>query len=114
TMAKINTIMNYGTVNNGPGGGAKLIKDTLLYNFGIKVDFYAHVNFVDFEDLILKLGGLDISVDCAIQGHRLKSPELDVTKPESYELYTMPIGYRHLDPYMALWYVRSRGSSSDF
>ena len=44
-----------------------------------------------------------------IQGHRLKSPTLDATKADSYELYTLPIGYQHLDPYMALWYVRSRG-----
>jgi LCP family protein required for cell wall assembly len=115
TMAKINTIMNYGNVTYGPGGGAKLIKETIQYNFGIKVDFYARVDFMNFQDIIAKLGGLDISVDCAIQGHRLKPPyNLDVTLPESYELYTMPVGYRHLDPYMALWYVRSRGSSSDF
>src|SRR5258708_7353300 len=37
TMAKINTIMNYGDQKNGPGGGAKLLEDTILYNFGIKV-----------------------------------------------------------------------------
>src|SRR5260221_10064238 len=114
TMAKINTIMNYGNVTYGPGGGARLIEDTILYNFGIKVNFYARVDFVEFQNLIGKLGGLDISVDCAIQGHKLKSPELDVTKAENYELYTLPIGFRHLDPYTALWYVRSRGSSSDF
>ncbi|MEP7290065.1 MAG: LCP family protein [Chloroflexota bacterium] len=113
-MAKINTIMNTGNVKYGPGGGAKLIKDTLLYNFGIKIDFYARVDFVQFQNLINKLGGLDISVDCAIQGNRLKSPDMDVTKPESYELYTLPVGYQHLGAYMSLWYVRSRGSSNDF
>jgi polyisoprenyl-teichoic acid--peptidoglycan teichoic acid transferase len=114
TMAKINTVVNYGNEKYGPGGGAKLMKDTLLYNLGIKIDFYARVDFRNFENLVAKLGGLDISVDCAIQGHRLKSPDLDYTKEESYELYTMPIGFLHLNPYMALWYVRSRGSSSDF
>ncbi len=114
TMAKINTIMNYGNVKYGEGGGAKLIEDTILYNFGVKVNFYARVNFVNFEQLINDVGGLDISVDCAIQGHRLKSPELDVTKPENYELYTLPVGAQHLGAYMSLWYVRSRGSSSDF
>lgn len=114
TMTKINTVVNYGNTKNGDGTGAKLMADTLLYNLGIKVDFYARVDFVQFEHLIAKLGGLDISVDCAIQDYRLKSPELDYTKPESYELYTMPIGRRKLDPYMALWYVRSRATSSDF
>lgn len=114
TMAKINTIMNYGNTKYGDGGGAKLIEDTILYNFGIKINFYARVDFVNFEKLINTLGGLDISVDCAIQGNRLKSPELDVTKAENYELYTLPVGAHHLSAYMSLWYVRSRGSSSDF
>ncbi len=114
TMVKINTVVNYGNTTFGPGGGAKLMKDTILYNLGIKVNFYARVDFAQFEDLIAKLGGLDISVDCAIQGYRLKSPDLDYTKEENYELYTLPVGQHHLNPYMALWYVRSRGSSSDF
>jgi LCP family protein required for cell wall assembly len=114
SMDKINTVMNTGNVDGGTGGGAKLIADTILYNFGIKVDFYAHVNFVEFQDLIAKLGGLDISVDCAIQDFRLKSPTLEYNDPKSWELYTLPMGYRHLDPYMALWYVRTRASSSDF
>ncbi len=114
TMTKINTVVNYGNLKYGDGGGAKLMKDTLLYNLGIKVDFYARVDFVQFEQLIAKLGGLDVSIDCAIQDYRLKSPDLDYTKAESYELYTMPIGRRKLDPYMALWYVRSRATSSDF
>ncbi len=114
TMVKINTVMNSGEVKYGAGGGVKLIEQTILYNFGIKIDYYAHIDFVQFEKLIGKLGGLDISVDCAIQGHRLKSPELDYNDPNSYELYTLPIGFHHLSPYMSLWYVRSRGSSSDF
>src|SRR5581483_984995 len=102
TMVKINTVVNYGNTTFGPGGGAKLMKDTILYNLGIKVNFYARVDFAQFEDLIAKLGGLDISVDCAIQGYRLKSPDLDYTKEENYELYTLPVGQHHLNPYMAL------------
>src|SRR5579859_769398 len=112
SMMKLNTVMLEGN-KGGASEGAQLLKDTIQYNFGIKVDFYAHVNFDGFQKIIGQLGGLDISVDCAIQGHRLKSPTLDAYKADSYELYTLPIGYQHLDPYMALWYVRSRGSSSD-
>jgi LCP family protein required for cell wall assembly len=114
TMTKINTIVHYGNQTYGPGGGAKLMKETLLYNFGIKVDFYARVDFVEFQALIAKLGGLEISADCAIQGHRLKSPDLPYNEESSWELYTLPIGFHKLSPYMALWYVRARGSSSDF
>ncbi len=112
TMLKLDEVWVTGE-KDGPDGGANLMKATMLYNFGIKVDFYAHVNFYAFQQIIAQLGGLNISVDCAIQGHRLKSPSLDAFKADSYELYTLPIGWDHLNPYMALWYVRSRGSSSD-
>jgi LCP family protein required for cell wall assembly len=114
TMVKINTVYNYGNVKYGDGGGAKLMKETLLYNLGIKLDFYARVDFVEFQKLIQKLGGLEISVDCGIQGYKLKDPKLPYYDESSWELYTLPVGHYKLDPYSALWYVRSRGSSSDF
>jgi LCP family protein required for cell wall assembly len=112
-MDKINTVVNYGNQRYGPGGGAKLIEQTLLYNYGLKIDFYARVDFVNFQEIIKELGGLQISVDCAVEGNKLKSPDLDITKPENYEPYTINIGVHKLDPYTALWYVRARGSSSD-
>ncbi|GAB4552538.1 MAG: hypothetical protein OHK0023_20670 [Anaerolineae bacterium] len=113
TMRKINTVAARGIEMYGKGGGVRLMKETLLYNFGIKVDRYARVGFTQFQDIIQLLGGLDISVDCAIQGNRLKSPELDPSVADNYEVYTLNIGRHKLEPYMALWYVRSRGSSSD-
>jgi polyisoprenyl-teichoic acid--peptidoglycan teichoic acid transferase len=113
TMRKINTVMNEGNKLFGEGGGVKMIKDTIQYNLGLKVDYYARVDFVQFQKIILALGGLQISVDCAVQGNKLKSPDLDYTSPESYEVYTLNIGVHTLDPYTALWYVRARGSSSD-
>jgi LCP family protein required for cell wall assembly len=115
SMMKINVVVNEGNVQLGKGKGAQLLKETIKYNFGIDVNFYARVDFASFTDLISKMGGLDISIDCAIQGHRLKPPYTgDYNDEASWELYTLPIGYRKLDPYMVLWYVRSRGSSSDF
>jgi LCP family protein required for cell wall assembly len=113
TMVKLNTVAAWGDSHNN-GQGIKLLEDTILYNFGIKIDFFAHVNFASYEQIIGKLGGLDISIDCAIQDYRLKSPTLDYKNPDSYELYTLLMGYKHLDPYMALWYVRTRAGTSDF
>jgi LCP family protein required for cell wall assembly len=110
---KINTVMNFGDVKQGVGNGAKLLKDTILYNFGIRVDFFARVDMVWFEKIVQALGGLDITVDCAIQGHRLIDVKGDYNDPKNWELYTLPIGARTLDPYMALWYVRTRYQSSD-
>lgn len=114
TMTKINTVMNYGNQRYGVGGGAKLLKDTILYNLGLKVDFYARVDFVEFQSLIAKLGGLDISIDCALEDWKLKSPDLDYNDAANWEKVILNVGRRKLDPYTALWYARSRNSSSDY
>ncbi len=114
TMVKINTVMNYGNTKYGEGKGAKLLKDTILYNLGIKIDFYARVDFVSFQTLIAKLGGLDISVDCALEDWKLKAPNLTYNDPESWQKVILNVGRHKMDPYTALWYSRSRMSSSDF
>jgi hypothetical protein len=53
-------------------------------------------------------------VDCIIEDWRLKSPEMDVHVAENYAMFTMPIGLHVMDSETALWYVRSRRTSSDF
>ena len=113
TMDRINLAYALGESSNYPGGGFGLMKDTILYNLGIEVDHYARVDFDDFMRIVDELGGLDISVDCAIADWRLISPELDPLNEDNWEYYTMPIGRQRLSPYMALWYVRSRKTTND-
>jgi LCP family protein required for cell wall assembly len=112
-MGKLNTVVAFGNQNLGRGEGIKLMKETIQYNFGIKVDFYARVDFVTFQEIVTKLGGLELTVDCGLQDWKLKSPELDITLAENYEPFTLNIGKYTLDGYTALWYVRSRVTSND-
>jgi len=113
TMDRINLAFAYGARGDYPGGGFGLFKETILYNFGIALDYYARVDFDDFKMIVQQLGGVDVSVDCAISDWRLIDPELDPTVEENWEQYTLPIGRQTLDPYMALWYARSRVTTSD-
>ncbi len=113
TMERINLAYALGESSGYPGGGFGLMKETILYNFGIEIDHYARVDFDDFQRIVEELGGLEVSVDCAIRDWRLIDPELDPSLEESWEQYTLPIGRQTLDPYMALWYVRSRVTTSD-
>ncbi len=113
TMERINTAFAWGASNDYPGGAFGNLKDLFRYNFGIVLDHYARVNFTEFMKLIEWLGGLDISVDCALQDWRLKDPELDPGLEDSWENYTLSVGLHHLSPYMALWYVRSRQTTDD-
>ncbi len=114
TMERVNLAYALGAGNDYPGGGFGLMKETIRYNFGINVDHFARVNFDGYMRIIEELGGLEISVDCAIEDWRLKSPELDQTDEENWEYYTLPIGRQKLSPYMALWYARSRMTTNDF
>ncbi len=113
TMDRINRAYAIGEMSDYPGGGFGLMQETFLYNFGIPIDHYARVDFSDFTRIVDELGGLAISVDCSIEDWRLIDPSMDPTLEESYERYALPIGRQTLTPYMALWYVRSRYTTSD-
>jgi LCP family protein required for cell wall assembly len=113
TMDRLNLAYALGESSEYPGGGFGLMKETLLYNLGIEVDHYARVDFDDFMRIVEELGGLEVSVDCAIADWRLKDPALDPQVEDNWEYYTLPIGRQTLSPYMALWYVRSRKTTSD-
>ncbi len=113
TMDRLNLAYALGVSSGYPGGGFGLMKETFLYNFGIEIDHYARVDFNDFMRIVEELGGLEVSVDCAIADWRLKDPDLDPQVEDNWEYYTMPIGRQTLSPYMALWYVRSRKTTSD-
>jgi polyisoprenyl-teichoic acid--peptidoglycan teichoic acid transferase len=111
-MHKINQAYYIAETHN-EGTGVDVLKETIKYNFGIEVDHYARVNFDGFRYLIDEVGGIQITVDCIIQDWILKEPGLDISVAENYEMYTLPIGIHTLNSHYALWYVRSRRTSSD-
>ncbi len=113
TMDRINTAYAWGASDGYPGGGFGLLQDLFRYNLGFAPDHYARVNFTSFMKIVEALGGLPISVDCALTDWRLKDPSLDPGLEENWEEYTLGIGRHLLDPYMALWYVRSRKTTSE-
>ncbi len=113
-MEKVNKAFQHGQDSYYPGLGPALVKDTLLYNFGIEIDRYMLVDFGQFEEIIDTLGGLSVPVVCAYTDYHLKSPELNPNVEENWGLYTVPIGVVQMDGDLALWYARSRLKSNDF
>ncbi|MBI3764760.1 MAG: LCP family protein, partial [Chloroflexi bacterium] len=75
-----------------PGGGPAYLEETILYNLGIPVDYYARINFDAFKEIVDTLGGIDVPVSCAIQDWRLKSPELDPQNADNWYLFTQATG----------------------
>src|SRR5262249_1664261 len=80
----------------------------------IRIDRYAKINFDGFKQIVDSLEGIDVPVDCPLTDYHLASPKLDPNVESNYKLFTLPIGYHHMDGALALWYVRSRETTSDF
>ncbi len=72
-MDRINTAYEYG-VGNYPGGGAALLRDTIAYNLGIRIDHMAMVDFSGFSKIVDTLGGIDVPVACPYTDWRLIDP----------------------------------------
>lgn len=113
-MQRINTAYQSGESGGYPGGGTGLLKDTILQNFGIRIDHAAMVEFDGFRRIVDTLGGIDLPVACPYTDWRLISPGLDENNENNWWLYTVGPGQVHMDGDLALWYARSRSKSSDF
>jgi polyisoprenyl-teichoic acid--peptidoglycan teichoic acid transferase len=111
---RINTAYQHGISVGYPGGGAGLLKDTILYNLGIRIDHTALVEFDGFRQIVDTLGGVDVPVSCAYTDWKIIDPSFDPQNENNWYLHTAGPGLVHMDGDLALWYARSRQKSSDF
>ncbi|MBK8025898.1 MAG: LCP family protein [Chloroflexi bacterium] len=116
TMQRINLAYIHGETGGWTDGGFGLLRQTLLYNLGINIHYYAMVNLTGFKAIVDSIGGVDLAVDCAIEDLPLIEAEVPAgAVPSTNEdYYVLPVGYYHMSGAEALWYARSRHSSSDF
>lgn len=112
-MQRINTAYQSGE-SDYLGGGMALLKETILQNFGIRIDHTAMIEFDGFRNLVDTLGGFDVPIACPYTDWRLIAPYLDENDEDNWQLYTIGPGQVHMDGDLALWYARSRSKSSDF
>ncbi|MFW6096728.1 MAG: LCP family protein [Chloroflexota bacterium] len=113
-MTRINLALPHGHGSDYPGGGGALVKDTILYNLGLPVDYYVRIGFDGFRDVVDLMHGVDVAVSCEIEDWKLKDPELDPNEEENWEMFSLGPDIHHMHGDTALWYVRSRRNSSDF
>lgn len=88
-------------------GGFNLTAETLLYNFDVPVDYYMMTNFYRFQNIIDALGGISLYAAYDLYD-RCDLPQA------SNKMCYIPAGLHRMDGATALWYVRSRYSTSDF
>lgn len=108
-MSRINFADYYGDAYDYEGGGPALVRDTLLYNLGIRVDYYVRTNFDGLIDIVETVDGVDVPVHCPLSDYWPYSDENGV-----YPILTMDPGLYHMDGETALWYARSRKTTSVF
>jgi LCP family protein required for cell wall assembly len=113
-MQRVNTAYQSGEVDGYAGGGPGLLKDTIAYNLGIRIDHTAMVEFDGFRRIVDTLGGVQVPVACAYTDWRLIDPSYDPYVEANWWLYTVGPGLIHMDGDLALWYARSRSKSNDF
>ncbi len=92
---RINVAMEY--------GGFPLLAATLEENFGVRPEYYALIRMQDFKRLIEILGGVDVVV-----------PQRLCDRWPKGGWKCLDPGPHHLDADEALWYARSRMTTSDF
>ena len=95
-------------------GGVELLKQTILYNFGIPIHYYARVDFEGFEEIVDNIGGVELAVSCGFKDWRIKSPDLDPEDEDNWYVHELEPGVHEMDGETALWYARSRLMSNDF
>jgi LCP family protein required for cell wall assembly len=108
-MSRINCADFCGEAQEYEGGGPALVRDTLLYNLGIRVDHYVRTNFDGLIGIVDTMGGVDIPVHCRLSDYWPYPDENG-----EYHILTMEPGVQHMDGETALWYARSRKTTSVF
>jgi len=108
-MSRINFADFYGAAYGYEGGGPALVRDTLLYNLGIRVDYYVRTNFDGLIGIVDTVDGVDIPVHCRLSDYW---PYPD--DEGQYHTISVEPGVHHMNGETALWYARSRKTTSVF
>jgi polyisoprenyl-teichoic acid--peptidoglycan teichoic acid transferase len=88
-------------------GGFPALADTFESSFGVRPDYYLMTNFAGFTRFIDNRGGIDVEV-----GQEL-TDSCDLPQAVGGSCTVTP-GVVQMDGQTALWYVRSRATSSDY
>ena len=108
-IQKINAAYAFGDANadDVAGGGPGLVMTTIEANFGIRIDYFAEVDFEGFERIIDTVGGVTIDNPYPIKDDQYPADG------NNYMRIFFPAGWQHLDGDEALIYARTRHDDGD-
>lgn len=88
-------------------GGFEAVAGAFEQNFGVHIDHYVMTDFEGFVQIIDQLGGIDVHAAQPLVD------SCDLPQAVGGQCEVSP-GIVHMDGATALWYVRSRATSSDY
>lgn len=89
------------------GGGPRLLQQTISWNLGMRVHNYVLVDFKVLVDVVDVLGGIEVSIDYAINDERYPDDRY------GYDPFYLPPGTHLLDGNDALRFARTRHGNND-
>jgi len=102
---KINFAHAYGEEKQPNGGGIAYSKAIVSEVTGLYIDYAVSINHQAFKEIVDTVGGVDIYLDKPFVENKQFTNEM---------ILNLPAGPNHLDGTTALFYVRSRYTTSDF
>jgi LCP family protein required for cell wall assembly len=119
---RINTVDVYAS-RAKIGKPVELLAETIHYNLGIPVHYYARINFSGVREMIDRVDGVDVLAHCPLYDvFPDLPPGVNDIITDTVQLATVPTGtisipvpgLYNLDGQHALWFARSRYSTNDF
>jgi LCP family protein required for cell wall assembly len=106
-LQRVNAAYVIGELEEPNGGGPRLAKQTVQYNFGIPVNEFITVDFQTVISVIDAIGGVEIEVPNEITDYEY--PTMDY----GTEIFHVDAGWQTMDGTTALKYARTRHASDD-
>ena len=94
-------------VAKGSTPGVEATKEAVEWVTGLHIDSYVMIDMAAFAGLVDALGGVDINVKERLP---IGGQKLDLSDVKGW----IEAGQQHMDGYTALWYARSRHSTTDY
>lgn len=106
---KINAAYPFGELDASiPGGGPTLVAQTIEYNFGIPINYFAEVDIAGMEKVVDTIGGIIVDVPGIVKDDQYPTADSGFTRVRFRP------GLQWMDGSTAVRYARTRHDGGDF
>ncbi len=113
-MHRLNQVYSHGERGGWRLGGFDLLRQTILYNYGINVHYHVLIDFSGLRQVVDFVDGVEIVVECAIKDKEHDDTRIpDEARKVEGEYSVLDAGVYEFDGLEVLWYARSRRGATD-